>query len=84
MKELLNNRIEYQGLSSDSGKCCFTLYWLEYQDGANRLSGLKEVSQNFFANPRIWGFPKPESATSTDIKIGQCMKEINHAIIAGQ
>jgi hypothetical protein len=47
-------RIEYDSRSDKLGRCHFTLSWGE--SGRNK-------AQCFFADPRKYGFPRPEERT---------------------
>lgn len=51
-----SRRIEYESASNDHGQCSFTLLWLD-SSGSQR-------AQCFRADPREFGFPRPEDALS--------------------
>lgn len=55
-------RIKYRSKSDSLGRCSFTLFWMaDYHPGdpagENRIA---ERAQCFFADPREYGFPRPE------------------------
>lgn len=56
-------RIEYNSDKSDDlGRCRFTLFWwADYHPGDPRGEHRHaERAQCFFADPRTYGFPRPE------------------------
>lgn len=54
-------RIEYHGKADDEGRCFFTLYWMaDYHPGHPDGEYRKAMrGQNFFADPRQYGFDLP-------------------------
>ena len=55
-------RIEYLSKTDDRGRCSFLLYWMAdyhpgHPDGENRVA---ERGQCFRADPRNYGWPRPE------------------------
>jgi len=61
----VNPRIEYNtNKSDDLGRCRFTLFWwADYHPGDPRGEYRHaERAQCFFADPRSYGFPRPEEA----------------------
>lgn len=60
--KLPGGRIEYASGSDKDGKCRFTLFWMAdyhpgHPKGENRLA---ERGQAFHADPRSYGYPRPE------------------------
>lgn len=55
-------RIEYYSQSDDRGRCSFALLWMaDYHPGDDAGEHrLTERGQHFFADPRDYGFPRPE------------------------
>lgn len=66
-QSLKGSRIEYHSLTDEWGRCHFSLHWMAdyhpgHPDGEYRRA---ERGQHFNADPRSYGFPKPEDAKKT-------------------
>ena len=77
--KLPGKRIEYDSGSDKEGKCSFTLFWMaDYHPGhPTREHGWAERGQCFHADPRAYGYPRPEDATEADRNGNANQKELN-------
>jgi hypothetical protein len=57
MSERPKTRIEYLSGTDEKGRCHFDLFWPnpDPEDGRG-----PELGQGFFADPRVYGHPRPE------------------------
>ena len=68
----VGHRIEYRSRSDEHGRCSFTLFWWkDYQAGHPDGENVRrEHGQNFFADPRTYGHPRPEEARAALAQAG--------------
>lgn len=58
----MKDKIEYHGKSDEQNRCSFTLFWEEEKMAKDGTYYMGRRGQVFFADPREYGFPRPEEA----------------------